>query len=258
MSHRGSSLALLVALGTVTGCAHREIPTPSTDTARLPAAPAAVERVVGEDAGVGEASPAAAREPAMDPHGDPIDPRVSVHVDPHAAAPVLARLFPRHLSDLGRCPRPFFQPTTWPEVDQLQAMDFAAGRFVPVVEERVDATFTEPGARESLFVIRIHDCQQSDFEGRVYAIFPTDALDRPSEPVLRWVEHQFPGDAGTFVAVRQEAGRSARLVEVFGDHQTRLVELNRDFARGAPFGVSAHAFALDGGSVAEPWRDAPP
>jgi hypothetical protein len=215
--------------------------------------------VVGEDAAAPDASAATASEPPTDaPGGDPVDPRVSIHLDSRAVAPVLARLFPRRLSDLGRCPRPFFQPTSWPQVDELQAMDFAAGRFVPVVEERVDATFTEPGARESLFVIRIDDCQSNDFEERVYAIFPTDALDRPSEPVLRWVEHRLPGRTGRFVAVRQEAGRPARLVEVLGSHEKRLVELNREFVRGAPFGVSSSASAFDGGPVPEPWRDAPP
>jgi hypothetical protein len=164
-------------------------------------------------------------------------------------------LFPRRLSDLRGCPRPFFKPKTWTEIDELQRMDFAAGRFVPAVEERVDATFTAPGARESLFVIRIDDCQTNSFESLVYAIFPTDALDRPGPPVLQWVERRWPSEAGHFVAVRQEPDHSARLVEVIGDeHKVRLVELNRDFVPGAALGTSSHAVALDGGPEVEPWR----
>jgi hypothetical protein len=172
-------------------------------------------------------------------------------VDALQAGLVLTSLFPKHLTDLKRCPRPFFVPNTWSQIDQLQDKNMAAGRFVPVVEQRLDASFTAPGASESLFVIGIDNCQANTIGHRVLAIFPTGTLTGSPKATLRWDEHEVGTSRRSFVAILREPGEPARLLDTDG----RLIELNRDFVAGAP-GTSPHKLAWQGGGRApEPWRE---
>jgi hypothetical protein len=182
--------------------------------------------------------------------GRTTDPHISSQVDARQAGLVLGSLFTTHLTDLKRCPRPFFVPNTWSQIDQLQDKNMAVGRFVPVVEQRLDASFTAPGASESLFVIGINNCQANTIGHRVLAIFPTDALTGSPKATLRWDEHDVGGSRGSFVAILQEPGEPARLLETSG----RLIELNRDFFAGAP-GASPKRASQGGGPPAEPWRE---
>ncbi len=181
--------------------------------------------------------------------GPTTDPHISNQVDAHQAGLVLRSLFPTHLTDRKRCPRPFFVPDTWSQIDQLQDKNMAAGRFVPVVEQRLDASFTAPGASESLFVIGIDNCQANTIDHHVLAIFPTGALTGSPKATLRWDEHDDAGESrGSFVAILQKPGEPARLLETSG----RLVELNRSFVAAA----SPDKRGSQGGRPpAEPWTE---
>jgi hypothetical protein len=113
------------------------------------------------------------------------------------------------------------------------------GSLRPRRRARLDASFTSPGASESLFVIGIDNCQANTIGHRVLAIFP---LTGSPKATLRWDEHDVGESRGSFVAILQKSGEPARLLETDG----RLIELNRDFVAGAP-GASPSKRASQGG-----------
>ena len=233
------------------GCAHDRAPSPPVHAVVLPGAPPSTAIVTDPPSPSQEPpAPSAAETEIYRSDGRTTDPHISNQVDAHQAGLVLSSLFPTHLTDLKRCPRPFFVPNTWSQIDQLQDKNMAAGRFVPVVEQRLDASFTAPGASESLFVIGINNCQANTIGHRVLAIFPAGALTGSPKATLRWDEHDVGGSRGSFVAILQEPGEPARLLETSG----RLIELNRNIVAGAP-GTSPNKRASQGGPPAEPWRE---
>jgi hypothetical protein len=239
----------LAAVVPAVGCAHDRASSPPAHAVVLPGAPPSTATVTGSPPPSQEPpAPSAAEREVYRSDGRTTDPHISNQVDAHQAGLVLSSLFPTHLTDLKRCPRPFFVPNTWSQIDQLQDKNMAAGRFVPVVEQRLDASFTAPGASESLFVIGIDNCQANTIVHRVLAIFP---LTGSPQPTLRWDEHDVGESRGSFVAILQKPGEPARLLEASG----RLIELNRNFVAGAP-GASPNKRASQGGRPpAEPWRE---
>jgi hypothetical protein len=252
MECRASWILLLAAVVPAIGCAHDRAPSSPVHAVVLPS--------VRPSSAVATAPPAPTQEPAALPpaeaeiyrsDGRTTDPRIYNHVDALQAGPVLTSLFPKHLTDLKRCPPPFFVPNTWSQIDELQDKNVAAGRFVPVVEQRVDASFTAPGASESLLVIRIDNCQANTIGHRVLAIFPTGGLTGSPRATLRWDEHEVGGSRKSFVAVLQEPGEPARLLDTAG----RLIELDRDSVAGA-LGTSPRKLASqNGGPPAAPWKE---
>jgi hypothetical protein len=245
-------LLRLAAVVPAVGCAHDRAPSPPVHAVVLPEAPPSTAIVTGPPSLSQEPpEPSAAETEIYRSDGRTTDPHISNQVDAHQAARVLSSLFPTHLTDLKRCPRPFFVPNTWSQIDQLQDKNMAAGRFVPVVEQRLDASFTAPGASESLFVIGINNCQANTIGHRVLAIFPTGALTGSPKATLRWDEHDVGGSRGSFVAILQKPAEPARLLETSG----RLIELNRDFVVGAPGASPSKRASQGGGPPAEPWRE---
>ena len=245
-----ASWLLLAAVG----CGHdRAAPLPG-QSVLPPAAPPSTALVPSRSSPTLEpATPPPAEAEIYTSDGRTSDPHITNHVDARQAGPILTSLFRTHLTDLKRCPRPFFVPQTWSQIDQLQDENMAAGRFVPVVEQRLDASFTAPGASESLFVVDVLNCQANTIGHRVLAIFPTDTLGLP-KATLRWDDYDYHHDEGVFVAVLQEVGKPARLLETRG-RGARLVELNRDFVPGAS-GTSSHDLAGPGGeATVQPWRE---
>jgi hypothetical protein len=243
-------LLRLAAVVPAVGCTHHRAPSPPVPAVLPGAAPASNAIVTGSPSPSQEPQgPSAAETEIYRSDGRTTDPHISNQVDAHQAGLVLSSLFPTHLKDRKRCPRPFFVPNTWSQIDQLQDKNMAAGRFVPVVEQRLDASFTAPGARESLFVIGIDNCQANTIDHRVLAIFPTGALTGSSRATLRWDEHDVGGSRGSFVAILQQPGESARLLEASG----RLIELNRDFVAGAAGASPNKRPWQEGGPPAEPW-----
>jgi hypothetical protein len=172
----------------------------------------------------------------------------SAAVDPKEAKRVRTALFPKQLSDLADCPRPFFEPQTWIEVDRLQGDNIRAGRFVAVVEQRFEGSFTAPGQDELLFVVRIDNCQSNTSTSREYAIFAS--LSR--KPILRWGDLSSNFAGPRFLAAIQDQGQPVRFLER-SDDGYRLVEMNRPFVPGAPFRNSTEYFTTDGQAVVEPW-----
>jgi hypothetical protein len=217
-------------------CAHDRAPSAPLDTVAAPA------RVIGPPSPYNERAAAPAAETELYRSDSPTsDPHISNQVEPREAGVVLASLFPSHLTNRTQCPRPFFVPDTWSGIDALQDKNMAAGRFVPVIEQRLDASFTAPGARESLFVIGIDNCQANTIDHHVLAIFPTAALTGSPKATLRWDEHETQGAPSSFVALVQGPGERARLLAANG----RLIELNRDFGAKAP----------DSGPAVAPWTE---
>jgi hypothetical protein len=243
-------LLRLAAVVPAVGCAHDRAPSPPPYAIVPPVAPPSTATVTAPPSPSQEPpAPPAAETEIYRSDGRTADPRISNLVDVRQAGLVLRSLFPIHLTDRKRCPRPFFVPNTWSQIDQLQDKNMAAGRFVPVVEQRLDASFTAPGASESLFVIGIDNCQANTIGHRVLAIFPTGALTGSPKATLRWDEHDVGESRGSFVAILQEPGEPARLLETSG----RLIELNRDFVAGAPGASPNWRASQDGGPPAEPW-----
>jgi hypothetical protein len=242
-------LLRLAAVVPAVGCAHRRAPSPPVYAVVVPGVPPSTAIVIGPPLPSRELpAPSAAETEIYRSDGRTTDPHISNEVDAHQAGLVLSSLFPAHLTDLKRCPRPFFVPKTWSQIDQLQDRNMAAGRFVPVVEQRLDASFTAPGASESLFVIRIDNCQANTIGHRVLAIFP---LTGSPKATRRWDEHDVGESRGSFVAILQKPGEPARLLETGG----RLIELNRDFAAGAPGASPSKRASQGGGPPAGPWRE---
>ncbi len=254
---RTASLAIvfvlrLAAVVPAVGCARDRAPFPPVHAVVLPGPPRSTAIVTGPPSPSQEPpAPSAAETEIYRSDGRTTDPHISNQVDAHQAGLVLGSLFPTHLTDLKRCPRPLFVPNTWSQIDQLQDKNMAAGRFVPVVEQRLDASFTAPGASESLFVIGIDNCQANTIGHRVLAIFPAGALTGSPKATLRWDEHDWGGSRGSFVAILQEPGEPARLLETSG----RLVELNRNFVAGTPGASPNERASQGGGPPAEPWRE---
>ncbi|HEY5241635.1 MAG TPA: hypothetical protein VIJ22_09230 [Polyangiaceae bacterium] len=249
------AIALLLRVAAVVpavGCAHDRAASPPVCAVVLPGAPPSTAIVTGPPSpSPTPPAPSAAETEIYRSDGRTTDPHISNQVDAHQAGLVLGSLFPTHLTDLKRCPRPFFVPNTWSQIEQLQDKNMAAGRFVPVVEQRLDASFTAPGASESLFVIGIDNCQADTIGHRVLAIFPTGALTGSPKATLRWDEHDRGGSGGSFVAILQKPGEPARLLEASG----RLIELNRNFVAGAPGASPDKRVSQGGGPPAEPWRE---
>jgi hypothetical protein len=254
---RSPAIVFLLRLSAVVpavGCAHDRAPSPPVHAVVLPGAPpsTATAIVTGPPSPSQEPSaPSAAETEIYRSDGRTTDPHISNQVDAHQAGPVLRSLFPTHLTDLKRCPRPFFVPNTWSQIDQLQDKNMAAGRFVPVVEQRLDASFTAPGASESLFVIGIDNCQRNTIGHRVLAIFPAGVLTGSPKATLRWDEHDVDESRGPFVAILQKPGEPARLLDTSG----HVVALNRDFVVGAPGGSPNERASQRGGPRTAPWRE---
>jgi hypothetical protein len=176
-------------------------------------------------------------------------------IEPKEAKRVRTALFRKQLTDLGDCPTPFFEPKTWMEVDDLQSRNFEAGRFVSVVEQRIEGSFTGPDQDELLFVVRIGACGSNLLSHLVLAVFPR-AL---GKPILRWDEIENPAARGRylqaprFLATVEDAHQPVRFLETF-ENKYRLVELNRPFVPGASFRNSTTTSPTPNGhAVIEPW-----
>jgi hypothetical protein len=245
-------LLRLAAIVPAVACTHDRAPSPSPNAVVPPGPPPSTAIITGPPSPSQEPpAPSAAETEIYRSDGRTTDPRISNQVDARQAGLVLGSLFPTYLTDRKRCPRPFFVANTWSQIDQLQDKNMAAGRFVPVVEQRLDASFTAPGASESLFVIGIDNCQANTIGHSVLAIFPTAALTGSPKATLRWDEHDWGGSRGSFVAILQQPGERARLLETSG----RLIELNRDFVAGAPGASPNKRASQDGGPPADPWME---
>jgi hypothetical protein len=163
---------------------------------------------------------------------------------------VTRALFPRSLPDLDHCPKPSWEPQTWVEVDQLQSDNVALGRFVPILEQVLTGTFTHPAATQTLFIYRIDNCQAGLEKQFHYAVFDSSELGSPKEkPALRWET-----TLGPVHSLLQEPGQPPRfLVPTLSGYV--LVELNREFAQGAPLGLASDSVSRAGKPVQEPFRE---
>lgn len=111
--------------------------------------------------------------------------RVSVPIDDHEDARVLASLFPEHLRSLSECRKPIGEPKTWVEIDDLELANLDQGQFVPVVERRERGRFTDD-SDQIRYVVRIDNCQPSPAPPlRIEAVFSESSLTPGTPAVFR-------------------------------------------------------------------------
>ena len=230
---------------TILACVLVACAAPARPPARPPPAPSAAPAP----------APAALPEPRerlVYAEGEPPrDHAIAAYIDPLEAKRVRTALFRKPLLDLADCPkRPFFEPTTWVDVDELQRRNLEAGLFVAVVEQRIEGSFTGPDEKELLFVVRVENCQSNTSGHRELAVF--SATSPLGKPRLRWTENPPNAPSTRFLAVVHAEHGPARFLEKEGNAY-RLVELNRPFVPGVPLRSSTEYFTRDGGSVVEPW-----
>lgn len=129
------------------------------------------------------APPAPARTAAA--HGTASAPQ------PGELARVLASLFPKHLTSLAQCKKPAHEPTSWVEVDDLEASNLDEGQFVPIVEARESGHFTS-AQDEIRYLFRIANCEANTQALFIEATFSEWSLTpyslRRPRPIL---QHEF-------------------------------------------------------------------
>lgn len=135
-----------------------------------------------------------------------LDPRFSKDFTEEEQQRVLRASFPKFLR--GACPPDDRAKNagTWGRLSELQEEAYRRGLFKPRLVQRITGCFTAKESEETLYLIAVNACVQSDFQDDLLVVFRSAERDEVASPLRSIESTRVATRPSAFVAIERGEG----------------------------------------------------